>query len=257
MKKNKYIHFDDGSVVLKKERKLGIKELIISIVLALMLFFCLLIIEGKMLNNYQMSEIIVAKCTVPKSLEITNNNVDIYFTKKEVQTNVIPPTAIIDTESLIGKVVLYTINEGEFIFDTRFSEEEKYLSKMKNPLEIGICVQNPSQIVGGLVRKGDLINISSVNSSTKESIMVLKNVYVSKSFDSSGNEIKDGNNIQSLSINIYIDASEEQYFQKTVAGGTLYISKVLSSEKDVSISKSTNSVDDNIKTSTTQNSKVE
>jgi len=228
MKKNKYIQFDDGSVVLKKERKIGVKELIISIVLALMLFLSLLVIEGKMLNDYKTSEVIVANHAISKSTQITESNAYLFFSRKEVPSNIIPKTAVVDIKDLIGKVVCDSISDGEIIVDARFSAEEEYLAKIKNPLEVGMRVSNLSQIVGGTIRKGDLINIFVVDSSTRESVVVLKNVYVSKAFDTSGVEIKDsGSDVESLSLNLYIDSSVEQYFDETIASGTVYISKVL------------------------------
>lgn len=243
MRKSRYIQFEDGSAVLKKEKKIGVKELSISIALALILFISLLVIESKMLGAYQKSTVIIAKCTIPKSTQISQNNIDLYFSEKEIESNIIPPSAVVDKEYLLGKVVSYNIMQGEIIVNNRFSDENKYLKNIKTPVEVGINVSESSQIAGGIIRKGDFINIYVVDSSSKDSSVVLKNIYVSKAFDKNGLEITDsGSDVQSLSLNLFIDSSEEQYFDQVITSGTVFISKVLYEPSEEATNESYNNV---------------
>ena len=231
MKKKQYIEFEDGSAVLKKERKIGRKELAVSIAAALLLFICLIVIESRLLSKYDKSTVVTAKCTISRSQEITDANVDQFFEEKEVPVNLMPDCAVQDKQTLVNKIVSEKINRGEMVIDDCFRDEEKYLSKMQDPLEIGISVSNASNIAGGTIRKGDFINIYVVDSTTKQSVEVLHQAYVCKAFNKDGVEITEGGGSElCLDVVIYIDSIQEQYVNEKINHGTIYISKVLNYE---------------------------
>lgn len=229
--KKKYIQFEDGSAVLKKEKKIGVKELVISIVLALLLFICLLVIESSFLSKYDKTTVVVAKCTVPKSTQITEKNIGLYFEEKEIPANLVPQSAIFSKDTLINKIVSLSINQGEILMENRFLDEQKYLAKISNPMEMGISVSSAAQAAGGTIRRGDIVNIYVVDTQTKQSTEILHEAYVCRAFNQEGIEIAGENaEDQCMEFVIYIDSMQEQFVSEKIDNGNIYINKVLRNE---------------------------
>ena len=228
MKKNKYIEFEDGSAVLKKERKIGTKELIVSVILAFLLFICLLVFESAFLSKYEKTSVVTAKCEVPRSIQITEDNVDMYFEEKNIPVDLVPQSVVSDRSDLINKVVSVNMNQGEIVVQERFSDQEKYLSDMVQPMEIGVSVSDASQAAGGTIRKGDLVNVYAVDTASKQSMEILHEAYVCRAFNQEGTEIRDaGVDEQCLNLGLYIDVTNEQFVSEKLANSTIFISKVI------------------------------
>lgn len=228
MKKNKYIEFEDGSAVLKKEKKIGTKELLVSVILAFLLFICLLVLESTFLSKYEKSTVMTAKCEVPRSLQITEENVDLYFEEKNISVDLVPQSVVSDRSELINKVVSVNMNRGEIVVQERFSDEQKYLSDMVQPMEIGVSVSDASQAAGGTIRKGDIVNVYAVDTATKQSMEILHEAYVCRAFNQEGAEIKDsGADEQCMEFGLYIDVTNEQFVSEKLANSTIFISKVI------------------------------
>ncbi|MDU5695429.1 hypothetical protein, partial [Clostridium sp.] len=78
---------------------------------------------------------------------------------------------------------------------------------------------------GGILRSGDIIDISIIDNNTSESLSVLEDVYVDKAISSDGLQIDRSSDLSALTINILVSKDDSEKLNSYLNKGTLRISK--------------------------------
>jgi hypothetical protein len=201
-------------------------RIIISLIVSIVIFIGLLVIQQTILAPNGTSKVYISNNTIDKGTLINLDNVDKLFKEKKVDGELKVSNAVIDKKDLINKIANTEIEKGSVISNSSFIDKDNVLSKIKNMVETSIKVNDISEVVGGTLRTGDIVNISTVNQITKESESVLENVYVNKVFASDGREINRSDKTSAMTINILISKEDEQKLNKKIILGTIRISKV-------------------------------
>jgi hypothetical protein len=203
------------------------KSIFISFILALGAFIGLLFVEESVLKPNGTVNGFVAKVDIDKGMLITESNISNYFTEKNNIDGSLEVTGAVKTkEELINKITNQNINKGEVVSINSFVAKDDILAKIENPVETSFNVSDISQVVGGILREGDLIDISIVDNNSKESTKILKNVYVDKAISSDGKEIDRTSDLSALTINIILSESEEKILNDSINKGTIRVSKI-------------------------------
>lgn len=94
-------------------------------------------------------------------------------------------------------------------------------------MEVSFEASDLSQVVGGILRKGDIINISVINSLSKTNMEVLNSAYVEKVFDTSGVRIeKTQKDASAVILNVIIDNSAVKDFNEKISTGEVRVSRI-------------------------------
>lgn len=203
------------------------KSIFISFILALGAFIGLLFVEESVLKPNGTVNGFVAKVDIDKGMLITESNISNYFTEKNNIDGSLEVTGAVKTkEELINNITNQNINKGEVVSINSFVAKDDILAKIENPVETSFNVSDISQVVGGILREGDLIDISIVDNNSKESTKILKNVYVDKAISSDGKEIDRTSDLSALTINIILSESEEKILNDSINKGTIRVSKI-------------------------------
>lgn len=218
MKREKVIH--------KGKTGLWIGSTIAALVAAVAVFAVMMQMEKNLLTQYEKGSILVAAKEIPKGQVISAANREDYFATMELDQNCIPETALRSVEQIEDMVPTADIEKGVLLTDGMFEEIDEITANMKVPVIAGFRAEDLYQVVGGVLRAGDRINIYQV---AEEGTAVLnwQNVYVQQVFDNAGSSIANDNaETAAQRINVYLEQSSVEQFYSQMEAGTLRVVKV-------------------------------
>ncbi len=207
------------------KKKFG--KILLLLVSAIVIFIALLYVESSILHPNGTGTVLLVKESIGENTVITNENIDTYVKEKEnVDGELLLEEGISNKKDLVNKIANREIKKGEIISNDKFTNKDDILSTIENPIEISIKANDISQLVGGILREGDLVNVSVIDTTTKENDSVLINAYVDKTFSTDGTIIKRGDSTPAISMNLIIDSKYESKVNSALANGSVRISKI-------------------------------
>lgn len=202
------------------------KSLIISACVAIVVFIALLFVEKSLLKPNGTVEGFVAVSDIDKGTVITEENISKLFTEKNNIDGALEVTGAVKTkDDLINKVAKENINKGEVVSNNSFISKDDKFKDIDELVEVSFNVSDISQVVGGILRSGDIIDISIIDNNTSESLRVLEDVYVDKAISSDGLQIDRSSDLSALTINILVSKDDSEKLNSYLNKGTLRISK--------------------------------
>lgn len=208
----------------KGEKKFG--KIAISLIISIILFAGLLVLESNITSPNGKVEVVKAVNNIKEGTVIDENNKDSLFEVVTVDGSLDFETVLRNTDELVGRIIDTEIKKGEIISSERLIDKDSVLGKIENPVETSVRVTDISQVVGGILREGDIIDISVVNSTTTENEKVLEGVYVSKAFSSDGTEVDRNSGMSVLTVNIIVSPEDEAKLNQAIELGTIRVSKM-------------------------------
>lgn len=195
---------------LKKNRTI----IILSTVLALVLFGGILAIQSYLSNKYEIADTLALKQDLPAGTEITKENAKEYFEQKQVLASTLNNSIIRDEKEVYGTYTSNELAKGTLVYKNFLRRDETEISHLADPVEISVSLNNIANGVSGTLRKGDYVYIyftdpeeGTVNMYGKEP------VYIKQSFSSSGEPIAISDCQTAASVfTLVIDRSESSGF---------------------------------------------
>lgn len=218
MQQNKVIH--------KGKSRIWVGSIIAALITAIGVFAMMMQMEKNMLLQYEKGMILIATQEIPKGQMITEANASVYFEMLEVDKSCIPKTALTTLEEITEMVPVADIEKGVLVTEGMFEKIDEVTAHMQTPVIAGFKADDLYQVVGGVLRTGDRINIYSV---TEENQVRLnwKNVFVQQVFDNAGNSIgNEDKQTAAQRINVYMEQGNVEQFYSELASGTLRVVKV-------------------------------
>lgn len=229
----------------KKERSILPGVIIVSLLVAVIVYAVMLNAEKTALSDYEKGTVYVTTKPVPKGTMITAD----YITQKEVDKSLIPSGAVSNPEDLTDLISVYAVDPGSIITTGMFTAVNDITKDMTQPVVAGFKADDLYQVVGGVLRSGDRINIYQVNENankrdTSQSLantdaegnwtetystasLVWGNVFVQEVFDSAGTVISTADTTTPAQrINIYMDNDNVAVFYAALAQGSLRVVKI-------------------------------
>lgn len=202
------------------------KSLIISACVAIVVFIALLFVEKSLLKPNGTVEGFVAVSDIDKGMVITEENISKLFTEKNNIDGALEVSGAVKTkDDLINKVAKENINKGEVVSNNSFISKDDKFKDIDDLVEVSFNVSDISQVVGGILRSGDIIDISIIDNNTNESMIVLEDIYVDKAISSDGLQIDRSSDLSALTINILVSKDDSEKLNSYLNKGTLRISK--------------------------------
>lgn len=202
------------------------KSLIISACVAIVVFIALLFVEKSLLKPNGTVEGFVAVSDIDKGTVITEENISKLFTEKNNIDGALEVSGAVKTkDDLINKVAKENINKGEVVSNNSFISKDDKFKDIDDLVEVSFNVSDISQVVGGILRSGDIIDISIIDNNINESMIVLEDIYVDKAISSDGLQIDRSSDLSALTINILVSKDDSEKLNSYLNKGTLRISK--------------------------------
>ncbi len=229
----------------KEKRSILPGVIIVSLLVAAVVYAVLLNAEKTALSDYEKGSVYVTTKPVPKGTMITAD----YIIQKEVDKSLIPSGAVSNPEDLTDLISVYAVDQGSIITTGMFTAVNDITKDMTQPVVAGFKADDLYQVVGGVLRSGDRINIYQVNenankgdtsqslantddnwtdaSSDTAASLVWGNVFVQEVFDSAGAVISTSDSTTPAQrVNIYMDNDNVAAFYAALAQGSLRVVKI-------------------------------
>lgn len=201
--------------------------ILVAFIAAVATFFVFLNIEKNALKAFEKVPVWSAGSDLVKGLEITEKSLAECLVRVEVDKNRVPAEMVEDPMKLVGKRTVFSIPEGTILTPGMFTDEEAYRSGMYQPVIAGCKGDDLFQLVSGVLRKGDLVHIYTVNDELDETYMLWENIMVYQVFDTAGNSISNEDTITPAArVNLLLEEGYTEQFYNELNSGTLRLVKV-------------------------------
>lgn len=211
----------------KKTGKLFPGVIIIAFIASAITFFLLLHIEKSILSDYEKELVWVAAVDLQSSLEIEKGHLGNYFEQVEIDKKRVPEQALKEVESLEGCLTAMMIPKGTILSAPMFTDVEAVIESMTKPAIAGCKAEDLFQVASGILRKGDRVNIYTVNEELGEAYLLWEDVLVYQTFDSAGNLILPENtNTAAARINLLLEEVNVEQFYSEMYKGSLRMVKL-------------------------------
>lgn len=215
--------------------KKKVSMMILSLFMAVIIFVIIIVIQGKILNPNGKEAVYCSKQYIDKNTVINKDNFDKYFIKKEISKDNLVEGVITDKNDLIETFALDNILKGEQVSRKRVDKVSKRLNEIPNKVEYSIKFSDISEVVGGTLREGDIIDlILTENENNKVTTQTeIENVVISKAIATDGSIInRDSNDKYSAStLNLYLSAFYAHKLDNAVERGKVKVLKKLDNSK--------------------------
>lgn len=236
----------------EQNKRNSIRRVGISALVAFLVFVGITVIQSNILNQEDTKQVYQVAKDIKVGTKITEKNIDAFFKLKEVPVSIIPEKFTTKSEDLVGKFVNREYKVNDIVTTDGVTDTERlYKDSIKNPIEIAFSVESLSAGVSGVIREGDYINIyglrkkEDLTSTTfgeetlfeVDKAFTFKHVYVTKSLNSSGTEVKtgeesdeseDANNAVSTTLfNVIISEKDAEVFNEMLKNCDIKVSKLL------------------------------
>jgi len=155
----------------KRERRIFPGVIASAFLASAVTFFLLLNIEKNLLSDYEKVTVWVAVEEMPRSLEINTEDLNKYFKQAEVDKRQMPENCVEDVFGLAGSRTALMIPKGTILSDSMFTDDEKYVKSLTEPVIVGCKAEDLYQVASGILRKGDMVNIYTVNDELAEAYL--------------------------------------------------------------------------------------
>lgn len=195
---------------------------------AIIVYIILLNIETSALKAYEKDKVLIAQEDIPQGIVFKEDNLEKYFQEAEIDKTIIPQAAVINKEQLAGMLSAADIDKGSILTLSMLGEFQKVIDTMKQPVLVGFKADDLYQVVSGILRTGDFIDIYTVNKDMGEAYLNWENILVAQVFDSSGNIIETKEQeTPAARINILMEQENVELFYTELERGSLRAVKIM------------------------------
>lgn len=201
-------------------KKIGI--ILLSLVAAVVIFLAIIGLQNKMIYPDGAELVYCAKQPISKNTEITKDNINVYFERKKVSRNILVDSVINNGKGIINKYVTDDILKGEQISAKKLDEVSNRTKDIKNLVEYAIKFSDISEVVGGTLRTGDVIDLILTETGQGEvtTQTELKNVVIDKAITADGSIIDRTNGSKSATVlTLDLSAEDAHKLDNAVASG--------------------------------------
>lgn len=213
-----------GAGKRKADPRLKTGGIAAALLSAVAVFAVMVQMEKNVLTQYEKGTIYIAAAEIPRGELVTESNCAGYFVQQQLDRSCIPPTAIRSPEQVGGLVAKTDIEQGVLLTMGMFETVDEVLESMEKPVIAGFKAEDLYQVVSGVLRCGDRVNIYSVKE--EEVTLVWQDIFVQQVFDASGMAIAGGDTTTAAQrINVYLDQEDVEQFYGELAAGSLRVVK--------------------------------
>lgn len=211
----------------------------LSLLMTAIIFVVVIAIQNKIANPSGKTEVYYSQQYISKNTVINKDNFDKYFIKKEVSKDKLVEDAITNKDELIEIYAVENILKGEQVSRKRIEKNSNRLKDIPNKVEYSIKFSDISEVAGGTLREGDVIDLILTENQDNKVITQteLKNVIISKAIAADGSLISRDSKFAASALNLYLSAVDAHKLDNAVERGKIKALKKLdnSTYDDISI----------------------
>lgn len=205
--------------------------MVLSLLMAAIIFAVVITLQNKIANPNGKAEVYYSQQYISKNTVINKDNFDKYFIKREVSKDNLVEDAITNKEELLEIYTAENILKGEQISRKRIDKNSNRLKDIPNKVEYSIKFSDISEVAGGTLREGDVIDLILTENQDNKVITQteLKNVIISKAIAADGSLINRDSKAAASALNLYLSAVDAHKLDNAVERGKIKALKKLDS----------------------------
>lgn len=201
--------------------------ILVAFIAAMVTFLVMLQIEKNALSEYEKVTVWCTKSEIKKGTEITLQNWSQYFGQMEIDKSKVPGKWIVLPEEIVGQQTGISLPAGAVLFTDMFVDVEKHVEQLHNPVVAGCKAEDLFQMVSGVLRKGDMVHIYTVDEELKQTYLLWENVPVYQVFDAAGNVIDSADSLTPAArVNLLLEKGRAEQFYNELNNGSLRLVQV-------------------------------
>ncbi|MDI9215846.1 MULTISPECIES: hypothetical protein [Clostridium] len=184
----------------------------ISLIITIVSFLFIIYIEQKIFNpNGTEMVYVVNKDELDKNYVINEENFDDLFRSEERRSDQIVKNYVKNKEDVYDYMLTSEMYKNEILSIDRIVSVDDELNDMVEKREFSVKSSDVASVVGGILREGDKVDVIVTFKEGSNLVTERRadNLYISKVYDSSGNEInREDKNKQALGITFTVPSSK-------------------------------------------------
>lgn len=204
----------DNRKSTKKEMgvKIGIMVAAFAFLAAAAVYTVMLKIEKEMLTGEKQISVWVFKEEIERNRIVQDDELKNLVEPVSYPESLVPEKAILETELLPSGKALCRLGKGTVLCDGMFRDVELEVKHYKDPVIATVEAADLMAAVGGIIRKGDIINLYIFKEG--QEIGRYEDVLVEDVFDASGMNIPGEETQPAARMNVYLERDEVAEFYR-------------------------------------------
>ncbi len=216
------------NVAVNKEKNIIPGVIFVALVAAIISYVVMLNIEKNALTAYEKTTVLVASTDIPKGELLTADNMNQYVSVIEMNKSLVSADMVTDITVLSNMMTVLEIKKGSIITGNLLDSLDARKASMAEPVVAGFNSEDLYQVVSGVLRAGDTINIYIVDEDEETASLGWKDIYVLQAFDTAGTEIGAEDSVTAAQrINVLMEQSAIEEFYSKLAQGSLRVVKII------------------------------
>ena len=211
---------------VSKKGKIG--GLVIPLVFSVVIYFVLLGFETLLLQDRETVPVVTVSQDIPVGTILNETNVGSYVTVTEISKQLAFDGTFSSVEQISG-ITDVEIKKGQILSKSEIRSLDEGYQDMEDAVEISLKAADLSNMVSGIIRGGDYVNLLYLGTRVDGSAGILKqmdHVYVTDVFDSSCVRIpKSDTETAAAYINVIVSQETAEEISVAQAEGQLVISR--------------------------------
>ena len=204
-------------------------RIITCLMFAVVIFVILVNVEKNMMKKYEKISVVACKENVSEQSDITKKNKKDYFEVIQVPKNIVPENIYKSLKEVPSGLTTKNIYKKEILIKDDIKSSKSFIKDIEDPVITSISIKSLDKAVGGVLRRGDRVDISLITDDSGSKSLLLSNVYIIEAMNSSGEKLTKDKKEAATIFNIIVNKDDAQMLKE-----------VVNSNKDLTLVKTNN-----------------
>ena len=204
-------------------------RIITCLIFAVVIFVILVNVEKNMMKQYEKISVVVCKENISEQSDITKKNKKDYFKVVQVPKNIVPENVYKSLKEVPCGLTTKNIYKKEILIKDDIKSSKSFVKDIEDPVITSISIKSLDKAVGGVLRRGDRVDISIITDDSGSKSLLLSNVYIIEAMNSSGEKLTKDKKEAATIFNIIVNKDDAQMLKE-----------VVNSNKDLTLVKTNN-----------------
>lgn len=191
-------------------------RIITCLIFAVVIFAILVNVEKNIMKNYKKAPVVVCKQNINEKDDINKSNKKDYFEVVQVPKNIVPENTYKSLKEVPTGLASKNMYKKEILLKNDIQSSNLFVKDIENPVIASISIKSLDKAVGGVLRRGDRVDISLIKDDTNDKSLLLSNIYIIEAMNSSGEKLTKDKKEAATIFNIIVSEKDAQMLKEVV-----------------------------------------
>lgn len=191
-------------------------RIITCLIFAVVIFVILVNVEKNIMKNYEKAPVVVCKQNINEKDDINKSNKKDYFEVVQVPKNIVPENTYKSLKEVPIGLASKDMYKKEILLKNDIQSSDSFVKDIEDPVIASISIKSLDKAVGGVLRRGDRVDISLIKDDTNDKSLLLSNIYIIEAMNSSGEKLTKDKKEAATIFNIIVSKKDAQMLKEVV-----------------------------------------